>query len=97
MSLRKEKTPTRTDIKREQDPSKKEELETERDRLLWNQALMASPRFIIALIIAVTVSKPIELRLFQNRIEKELENTVKIEDAKFDEEEAMRNKELNKQ
>ena len=97
LSLRKEKIPTNTDIKREPDPNRKEELKSERNRLLWHQALMASPRFVIALIIAVTVSKPIELRLFQNRIDKELENTVKIEDAKFDEEEAKRNEDLNNQ
>lgn len=97
LSLRKEKVPTNTDIKKEPDSNRKEELKIERKRLLWHQALMASPRFIIALIIAVTVSKPIELRLFQNRIEKELENTVKIEDSKFDEEEAKRNKYLNNQ
>jgi len=97
LSLRKEKIPTSTDIKREPDQNKKEELKSERNRLLWHQALMASPRFVIALIIAVTVSKPIELRLFQNRIDKELENTVKVEDAKFDEEEQRRLDELNKQ
>lgn len=97
LSLRKEKIPTNTDIKREPDPNRKEELKSERNRLLWHQALMASPRFVIALIIAVTVSKPIELRLFQNRIDKELENTVKVEDAKFDEEEQRRIDELNKQ
>ena len=97
LSLRKEKIPTSTDIKREPDQNKKEELKLERKRLLWHQALMASPRFVIALIIAVTVSKPIELRLFQNRIDKELENTVKVEDAKFDEEEQRRIDELNKQ
>ena len=97
LSLRKEKIPTSTDIKREPDQNKKEELKSERNRLLWHQALMASPRFVIALIIAVTVSKPIELRLFQNRIDKELENTVKVEDAKFDEEEQRRIDELNKQ
>lgn len=97
LSLRKEKIPTNTDIKREADQSRKTELKSERNRLLWHQALMASPRFVIALIIAVTVSKPIELRLFQNRIDKELENTVKVEDAKFDEEEQKRIDELNKQ
>jgi hypothetical protein len=97
LSLRKEKIPTSTDIKREPDQNKKIELKLERRRLLWHQALMASPRFVIALIIAITVSKPIELRLFQNRIDKELENTVKVEDAKFDEEEQKRIDELNKQ
>jgi len=97
LSLRKEKIPTSTDIKREPDQNRKEELKSERKRLLWHQALMALPRFVIALIIAITVSKPIELRLFQNRIDKELENTIKFEDAKFDEEEQKRVDELNKQ
>jgi hypothetical protein len=97
LSLRKPKIPTSTDIKRESDPNKKEELQTERRRLLWQQALMASPRFVIALIIAITVSKPIELRLFQSRINKELENIVKAEDSKFDEEEQKRIADLNNQ
>lgn len=97
LSLRKEKIPTQTDIKRETDPNKKEELKSERSRLFWNQVYMASPRFIIALIIALTVSKPIELRLFQNRIDKELENTVKTEDSKFDIEETKRIEDLNNQ
>lgn len=97
LSLRKEKIPTQTDIKRETDPNKKEELKSERNRLFWNQFYMASPRFIIALIIALTVSKPIELRLFQNRIDKELENTVKAEDSKFDIEETKRIEDLNNQ
>jgi hypothetical protein len=96
LSLRKEKIPTRTEIKREIDPSRKEELESERSRLYWNQIYMASPRFIIAIIIALTVSKPIEIRLFQNRIDKELENTVKTEDQKFVNEETKRIEDLNK-
>lgn len=58
---------------------------------------IAAPRFIIALLIALVVSKPIELRLFQNVIEKELERIVKTEDAKFDEEEQKRIDELNRQ
>jgi hypothetical protein len=95
LSLRKEKMPTQTDIKRETDPNKKDELKSERSRLFWNQIYMASPRFIIALIIALTVSKPIELRLCQNRINKELENTVKSEDSKFDIEETKRIENLN--
>jgi hypothetical protein len=95
LSLRKEKIPTSTDIKRELDPNKKAELKSERSRLLWHQALMASPRFFIALIIALTLSKPIELRLFQNRIDKELENTVKTETSKFEIEETKRIEVLN--
>lgn len=73
LSLRKEKIPTRTDVKKENDLNKKKILESERRRLLWHQGLMASPRFIIALIIAVTVSKPIELKMFNKRINKELD------------------------
>jgi hypothetical protein len=73
LSLRKEKIPTETDINRESDPNKKQEIKSERSRLLRNQIYMASPRFIIALIIAVTVSKPIELKMFYKRINKELD------------------------
>jgi hypothetical protein len=97
LSLRKEKIPTSTDIKREPDLNKKDELKTERNRLLWHQTLMASPRFIIALIIAVTVSKPIELRLFQNRIEKELASIVEEAGKDFDKEEQKITEDLNKQ
>jgi hypothetical protein len=97
LSLRKEKVPTKTDIKREADPNKKAELKSERSRLFWNQVYMASPRFIIALIIAITVSKPIELRMFSNRIEKELESIVKTEDSNFDIEETKKIEDLNTQ
>ncbi|MEN9370605.1 MAG: hypothetical protein RI952_1470 [Bacteroidota bacterium] len=97
LSLRKEKIPTSTDIKRELDPNKKAELKSERSRLLWHQALMASPRFIIALIIAVTVSKPIELRLFQNRIKKELVSIVEEAGKDFDIQEQKITEDLNKQ
>jgi hypothetical protein len=72
LSLRKEKIPTQTEIKRETDQNRKDELISERSRLFWNQIYLASPRFIIALIIALTVSKPIELRMFDKRINKAL-------------------------
>jgi hypothetical protein len=97
LSLRKEKIPTNTDVKRESDPKRKEELKLERNRLLWHQALMASPRFIIALIIAITVSKPIELRLFQNRIEKELAYVVEEAGKEFDKQEKKITEDLNAQ
>ena len=71
-------------LRKEKDPNIKEYLK-------------AAPRIIIAIIIAFVVSKPIELRLFQNVIEKELERIVKTEDAKFDEEEQKRINELNRQ
>lgn len=97
LSLRKEKIPTNTDIKRELDPNRKIELKSERNRLLWHQALMASPRFAIALIIALTVSKPIELRLFQNRIEKELAFNVEEAGKEFDKQEQKLIEDLNNQ
>ncbi|KAA6341046.1 hypothetical protein EZS27_011137 [termite gut metagenome] len=95
LSLRKEIIPTQKDIHIETDNAKKEELKIERKRLRRNLVYMASPRIIIALIIAFTVSKPIELRLFNGRIEKELENTVNVEDKRFDEEEKQRIDALN--
>lgn len=36
------------------------------------EALFALPRFLIALVLALTISKPLELRLFENRIAKQL-------------------------
>ena len=46
------------------------------------EALFALPRFLIALVLAVTISKPLELRLFENRISKQLgkENQASIDD-----------------
>jgi hypothetical protein len=90
LSLRKEKIPSKAHIASETDPTRKAFLTNERKTLRLNQLKMASPRFIIALIIAITVSKPIELRLFNNRIERELENIVKSEDQRFDVDEQAR-------
>ena len=44
------------------------------------EAIFALPRFIIALVLAVSISKPLELRLFENRISKQLgkENQASI-------------------
>ena len=97
LSLRKEKIPVKTDILMEIDVNRKLQLKSERKRLKWQQVLMASPRFFIALVIALSVSKPIELRLFNNRIEKELENIAKTDDNKFEQEETNRNKALTNQ
>jgi hypothetical protein len=95
LSLRKERIPTLADIHRETDGHKQQELKIERRRLLWHQALMASPRFIIAVIIALTVSKPLELRLFNSSIEKELASTAYGAEARFDAEEMHRIDSLN--
>ena len=84
LSLRKDRIPTLTEIEKAQSEQKKTELFLERKRLIWSQALMASPRFLIALIIALTISKPIELRLFSSRIEKELARTTQLDISGFD-------------
>jgi hypothetical protein len=44
------------------------------------EALFVLPRFLIALVLAITISKPLELRLFENRISKQLgkENQASI-------------------
>lgn len=71
LSLRKPKIPTSSDI--EQAPTnKKEVLKKDRRRLLFQQGIMASPRVLIAIVIALTVSKPLELQLFEKRIGKQL-------------------------
>ncbi len=38
----------------------------------WNQLLTALPRLLIALVLAITISKPLELRLFQDAINKSM-------------------------
>jgi len=58
---------------------------------------MALPRIVIALIIAFTVSKPIELRLFKGRIEKQLTVTQEEADKQFDNEERGRTDSLSRQ
>lgn len=97
LSLRKEKIPTKTDILRAPSEQERKELKSERSRLLWNQALMASPRFLIAVVIAITISKPLELRLFSTKILKEHERSSKVETDKFDKDENDRVAGFNKQ
>ncbi len=38
----------------------------------WKEALQASPRILLALIIAVVISKPLELKIFQKEIDRVL-------------------------
>lgn len=97
LSLRKEVVPTKTDILRAPSEQEKKELKSERSRLLWNQALMASPRFLIAIVIAITISKPLELRLFSTKILKEHERSSKVETDKFDKDESDRVAGFNEQ
>ncbi len=60
----------------------------------WGSSLgMAIPRFIIALIIALTISKPLELVLFERRIQEEMES---IKNAKIEEFDKKYNSEIEK-
>ena len=71
LSLRKPKIPSSREIY-EAPENERKSLRLDRRRLLWNQFLMATPRILIALIIAITVSKPLELQLFHKRINNQL-------------------------
>jgi len=96
LSLRKPKIPTSSDI--EQAPThKKEVLKKDRRRLLFQQGIMASPRFLIAVVIALTVSKPLELQLFEKRIGKQLgeQSDVAISSCQAEHDEKVQN--LNNQ
>ena len=48
----------------------------------WEQLLVAIPRILVAIIISITIAKPLEVRLFEDRIYLELAET---RDEKFDE------------
>lgn len=47
--------------------------------------LFALPRILIALILAISISKPLELRLFENRIAKQLDKNNKVYVNNYDE------------
>ena len=55
---------------------------------VWNQFKMATPRILLAIVIAMVISKPLEVKLLETRIQKEIfdqnkersnENTEKIQ------------------
>jgi hypothetical protein len=55
------------------------------EKITWDEFKTAIPRIIMGMIIAITISKPIEIRMFQSEIQSELikkkqdqENTYKI-------------------
>lgn len=74
MSLRKGNSEKLSIIIKETDTITKRSMIYDKISNSTNTFLMALPRIIIAIIIALTVSKPIELRLFNKTIEKELAN-----------------------
>ena len=97
LSMKKEEIPTKEEIEKQTDDNKKRFLKSKKRRLKYNAFNMALPRIIIALIIAFTVSKPIELRLFEGRIGKQLAITQEDADKEFDREEQKRIGDLTKQ
>jgi hypothetical protein len=54
----------------------------------WNQFLMAFPRLIFAMIIALVISKPIEMKLFESEINAEI---ISMEQKKYREQELLLN------
>jgi hypothetical protein len=50
----------------------------------FNLFFLALPRFIIAIIIGLTISKPLELKLFETTVNKELQETLKDEMNAFE-------------
>tara|TARA_B110000879_G_C11139508_1_gene499660 strand:- start:228 stop:1763 length:1536 start_codon:yes stop_codon:yes gene_type:complete len=99
MSLRKGNSEKMSVITKETDDVTKKSMIYDKLSGSFNTFLMALPRIIIAIIIAITVSKPIELRLFNKTIEKELGN-IETEDIsgfeiKFKEEISDLNEKIN--
>lgn len=87
LSIKKADIPTKEQILQQPNQNEKKILELKRKRLKFSAFFMALPRIIIALIIAFTVSKPIELKLFEGRINKQLVNTQDVAAKEFDENE----------
>ncbi len=84
MSLRKGNSEKLSVIIKETDDVTKKSMIYDKLSSSFNTFLMALPRIIIAIIIALTVSKPIELRLFNKTIEKELGNIETTDISEFE-------------
>lgn len=84
MSLRKSNSEKLSDIIQEADNVKRRAMMYDKISSSLNTLFIALPRIIIAIIIALTVSKPIELRLFNNTIEKELGNIASTDITEFE-------------
>ena len=54
-------------------------LETNPAKRIGYDLLHATPRIIVAFIIAITISKPIEVKMFENRLRVQIEANKKIE------------------
>ena len=53
------------------------------EEITWKEFKTAIPRIIMGIIIAITISKPIEIRMFQTEINVELYNLQKAEELKM--------------
>jgi hypothetical protein len=56
------------------------------EKITWDEFRSAIPRIIMGMIIAITISKPIEIRMFQQEIQTELKSKQIRQQTKFIEE-----------
>lgn len=54
-------------------------------RSLWNQALTASPRILLAILIGLTIARPLELKIFEDEIQEYLRDEKREQIAVIDE------------
>lgn len=52
---------------------------------IYKELLQATPRFILAIIISIAIAKPLEIRIFESRIEQQIleDKRTKLEDEKL--------------
>lgn len=53
------------------------------DKITWQELKTAIPRIIMGAIIAITISKPVEIRMFKSEIDVELQNAQMIKEKEF--------------
>jgi Domain of unknown function (DUF4407) len=78
------KTPSIVDVVKEQDKKKKIILKTEYITNLLQSLYLVTPRMIFAIVIAFTISKPIEILFFGKRIDKQLLENSKQAEIEFE-------------
>lgn len=53
------------------------------DKITWSELKTAIPRIIMGAIIAITISKPVEIRMFKSEIDVELQNAQMVKEKEF--------------
>lgn len=53
---------------------------------VWNQILMAIPRFILAIFLGIIISKPLEMKIFEKEINKQLNTIIQRNKAQLQKE-----------